>query len=165
MLELSYDTTERIAAPIETVWDEIRTVDRLLAYAPEIGSFTAEPDGQRARFMSNMAWGPIDWKAEGTAIILEVTPMERLRWCLEMATLQMRLDLTFHLATGANRETVLRYGGRMFCDHKLVRRLRGMLTDAIEEHVHSTAGRVATLAAQHSLAEQRLRFRAAPGSV
>jgi hypothetical protein len=162
MFEADHETTVRVRAPITGVWEELCSIDRLLARIPEIAYFKVEPDGQRARISTRLAWGPVRWKV-GTAGLLEATPPHRLHWGCRAPSLEVDFEGTFELTrAGTEDETDLFYRGYLRCNHTLIRRLRGALTSVLESHVNRFPPRIATLAAQHAEAEQHLHHRPAP---
>jgi uncharacterized membrane protein len=164
VLEADHETTVRVMAPIEGVWEEIRTIDRLLAFMHRVERFEAQPDGRTARVWSRLAWGPLDWELEGSVALTEAVTPRRLAWSGVIPRLGLTVEGVLELAPGAHDETVLCYRAALRCDHHLVARLEGVLTAGLEDHVETFTARVATLAAQHAQAKQRLRFRATLGS-
>jgi carbon monoxide dehydrogenase subunit G len=164
VLEVKNDVRVRVVAPVAAVWDELSPLDQLLRHIPEVENFTMEPDGSRGRVCACLSWGPLASRLEGDIEVVEARPPNRLRIAGAFPSLRLQLDGTFDVSAAINHETVLCYGAIFRCDHRLARRLRGVLTSTVENHVESLTSRLAIRAAQHAQAERRLRFRAGPGS-
>ena len=156
MVEAEHTRTVRVRAPIETVWNELNPLDRLIRNMPEVAAFKLEPDGRSIEFSTRLSWGPIGWKI-ARASLAEAAPPHRLTWRGEAPSLQADFEGTFELAPApSGTETVLTYHAVLHCRHKLIGRLRGALSTYLEGHVNSLPDRVAALAVQHAEADERL---------
>lgn len=163
-MEVEYETTVRLAAPVEAVWGKISALDLILRHFPQVAVCKMDLDGRRAQVAGRVDLGPLHLNMEGTAALVEVTAPHRLVWKGSIPGYQLEFRGDFEVVPGANDQTHLTYHGRLDCHHPVIGRLREALTNTLEDHVNGLASRVTTLAVQHTLAEQRLRFRTAPES-
>lgn len=156
MIEADHTRSVRVAAPIDMVWDELGSLDRLMKQIPEVAYVRLEPDGRTAHITTSLAWGPISWKFANVSLAVS-RPPHQLQWCVHASSLQLDFEGTFDLAPAAVRnETLLTYRGSLRCRHRLLSRLRGALASSLEGHVNSLTERLAVLAAQHTEAKARL---------
>jgi hypothetical protein len=161
-LKADYEITIRVDAPASAVWEEITTLDQLLARAPEVVSVEphpAEPD--RAIWNGRMVWGRLQWNVDGDARILERSAPKHLLFSSEIPKLDAHYQGIFVLAPGAKDVTVLGYRGSFVCRHRLHRFMKPALTFVLKDHVETVATRVARRAAKHSRFEASMSLREA----
>jgi carbon monoxide dehydrogenase subunit G len=162
-LERQYDTTLRIEAPLDAVWEEIRTIDRILKRAPEVDEFELEPDGRatwRGRFVS----GRFHRDVIGRAEIVDLAEGRNVTYTTTIPTLEARFNGIFALAPGGEDVTVMGYRGAFVCRHRFAWLMRQPLTAILEDHVLSVPARVGQLAHQHAAFERQMNERAAGSS-
>lgn len=161
-LTAEYEITLRVDAPVSAVWEEISTLDQLLARAPEVVSVEPHPrEPDRAIWQGRMVWGRLQWNVDGDARILERKAGEHLLFSSEIPTLDAHYQGIFVLAPGAKDVTVLGYRGSFVCRHRLHRLMKPALTFVLEDHVETVATRVARRAAKHSQFEASMALREA----
>jgi len=155
--ETDYDLTIRTRAPVETVWDELRTLERLLENTPTVSSFSVDDDGRHASLVGGLTRWPVAWRSlAAEAEIVEVDPPHRLDWTLTVAELDLRFAGTFELTPVSAEETNLTYRGSLRCGDSPVCLLRHVLAGILEGHMEALATRLATRAARRTAAEQAL---------
>ena len=161
-LTADYEITLRVDAPVSAVWEEISTLDQLLARAPEVLSVEPHPrEPDRAIWQGRMVWGRLRWNVDGDARILERKAGKHLLFSSEIPTLDARYQGIFVLAPGAKDVTVLGYRGSFVCRHRLHRFMKPALTFVLKDHVETVATRVAHRAAKHSRFEASMALREA----
>ncbi|MCU0313874.1 MAG: hypothetical protein MUC84_07430 [Solirubrobacteraceae bacterium] len=161
-LKADYEITLRIDAPLVAVWEELGTLDRLLARAPEVVSVEPHPDDpDRALWHGRMVWGRLRWQVDGEAHVLECKAPEHLLFSSAIPTLDAHYQGIFVLAPGASDVTVLGYRGSFVCRHRLHRVLRQPLTFVLKDHVETVASRIGRRAAQHARFEASMALREA----
>ena len=157
MNEVSYEVTVRTEAPVDAVWDEVSTLDRLLGHVPAISSVELGPDGMTGSFTFVLSRLGRLWKRlETRATVTEVTPPGRLQWRLETPSLEWDFAGTFELTTVATDETTLVYRGTMRFSDRYAGPLQPIHAEVLEEHLDTLANRIAARAARHTLAERTL---------
>ena len=159
-LKRDYETTLRIDAPIEAVWDQIETLDRIMRHAPEVDSFELEPGGQRAQWRGRLIAGPFRRDAGGSAELVERVERRSIAYTTTIPVIDTRYSGIFVLASGGEGVTVMGYRGSFVCRHLLASVMRQPLTAVLEDHVLSVPARVAQLAEQHAAFERKMRLRA-----
>jgi carbon monoxide dehydrogenase subunit G len=160
-LRAEYEVTIRVDAPVSAVWEEIETLDRLLARAPEVVSVDPHAEPDRALWHGRMVWGRLQWTVEGDARVLERKRNRHLLFSSEIPTLDAHFQGIFVLAPGASDVTVLGYRGSFVCRHRLHRLMKQPLTFVLKDHVETVATRVGRRAAQHARFEASMERRKA----
>jgi hypothetical protein len=161
-LRADYEITLRVDAPASAIWEEISTLDQLLARAPEVVSVEPHPgEPDRAIWKGRMVWGRLQWNVDGDARILERKAGKHLLFSSEIPTLDAHYQGIFVLAPGAKDVTVLGYRGSFVCRHRLHRFMKPALTFVLKDHVETVATRVARRAAKHSRFEASMALREA----
>ena len=157
MYETDHALSFRAAAPIDIVWDELHTLERLLENIPTISSFEVDADGRHASFTGALTRWPASWRAlPGQAEITSSEPPRRLELTLTVPEVGLHFVGTFELASVAAEETNLTYRGELRCDHPLAARLRHVLTGILETHMDALATRIASRAARRTAAAHAL---------
>lgn len=119
MRQTEYTFTVRAQAPADAVWDDIRSLDRLLENLPNISGLELDADGQQARFFGGLARWPASWRAlAARAELLDCEAPRYIEWAVEVPALEGRLlgDLT------------LTYKAYLGCANRHACRLRCVLT-------------------------------------
>lgn len=155
-MEIDVERSERITAPLQLVWDETDSLEKLLAKTPQAFTYEVLPGGQRATAMSRLAWGPIKWSVDVEVSIEEYRPLEQIAYCVSAPSLALRFQGVIDLIPVGERETRLDYRGHLDVGHQYVSRMRGLFNDITEEHVCGLIGRVKVKAEQRRLAQERL---------
>lgn len=155
-MEIEVERHERITAPVQLVWEEIDSLEQILAKSPQAFSYDVVPGGQRAVIKSNLAWGPLKWAVEGEASLHDVVARQHLCYQLDVPSLEMHFEATIDLTVVGDTETRLDYRGQMEIRHRLAGRMRGMFSEMLEEHASGLVRRVKVHAEQRRLAQERL---------
>jgi len=148
-----------VAAPIDAVWAQISTLERVLAHVSEASDVVLEADG-RVRFRARLRWGPFGYALAGVGVITEMRAPAELRCELRMPAAGATVVDRFELTEVSGSETSL----RVVVDAQLgqlARRISGVAVDAVEVHARRLAANAAGRAERHWQAEQRLRNRKA----
>ena len=155
-MELEVQRHERIMAPLQLVWEEMDSLEQILAKSPQISQYDVVPGGQRARGTTKLAWGPLKWTVDIEAEVTELIPLQRLGFAIEGPSLEVRYEGTIDLAPIGEAETKLEYRGRLDVRHRMASRMRGLFNEIAEDQAHSLVHRVKVKAEQRRLAQERL---------
>jgi len=157
MNEVSYEVTVRTEAPVDAVWDEVSTLDRVLGHVPAISSVEFGADGMTGSFTFVLSrLGRVWNRFETIAIVTEVTPPGRLQWRLDTPSLEWEFVGTFELSPIGTDETTLVYRGTMRFSDRYAGPLQPIHAEVLEEHLDTLANRIASRAARHTVAERVL---------
>jgi hypothetical protein len=160
-----YERTVRIDAPVAAVWNEIATLDQLLARAPEVVAVVPHADPRRATFRARLVWGRfLAWNVDAEAKILEAVPRTHLLYTSDFPKLRAHYQGIFALAPGASDVTIFGYRGSFVCRHHFARLMTWALSLVMKDHVDTVTSSVARLAAQHTLFEETMAQRSAQAS-
>jgi carbon monoxide dehydrogenase subunit G len=155
--ETDYALTLRAAAPLDTVWDELGALERVLENIPTISSFEVDVDGQHASFTGALTRWPASWRSlPGQVEITSSEAPRRLELTMTVPDVGLHFVGTFELDPVAAEETNVSYRGELRCDDPLVARLRHVLTGILESHIHALATRIASRAARRTAAAHAL---------
>ncbi len=155
-MEFDVERHERITAPIHLVWDEVSSLEQILAKSPQAFTYDIVPGGQRATAKGKLAWGPVKWTVDVDASIEDRRPPEYVRYAVEIPSLELRYEGSIELSMVGESETRLDYRGHMDVRHRMVGRMRGMFTELAEEHMVGIVSRVKVKSEQRRLAQERL---------
>jgi len=155
-MELEIERHERINAPLQLVWEEMDSLEQILAKSPQISEYDVVPGGQRARGKTKLAWGPVKWTVDVEVEITEFEPRQRLGFAIEGPSLEVRYEGTIDLAPIGEGETKLDYRGRLDVRHRMASHMRGLFNEIAEDQAHSLVHRVKVKAEQRRLAQERL---------
>jgi carbon monoxide dehydrogenase subunit G len=155
-MELEVHRHERIMAPLQLVWEEMDSLEQILAKSPQIPEYDIVPGGKRAQGSTNLAWGPLKWKVDIDAEITELLPLQRLAFSLDGPSLEVHYIGTLDLVPVGESETKLDYRGHLDVRHRMAGRMRGLFNEIAEDHAHSVVHRVKVKAEQRRLAQERL---------
>ena len=155
-MEVELQRHERIMAPLQLVWEEMESLDQILAKTPQISDFEIVPGGRTARGKARLAWGPVKWAIDVEFTIVEFVPRQRMAYCVEGPSLEVHLAAAVNLAAVGENETRLDYVGNLDVQHRRAGRMRGLFNEIAEDHVHSLVHRIKVKAEQRRLAQERL---------
>jgi carbon monoxide dehydrogenase subunit G len=155
-MELEVQRHERIMAPLQLVWEEMDSLEQILAKSPQISHFEVVPGGQRAHGSTNLAWGPLKWTVDIEVEITELLPLQRLGFFIEGPSLEVRYDAALEISPIGEGETRLDYRGHLDVRHRMASRMRGLFNEIAEDQAHSVVHRVKVKAEQRRLAQERL---------
>ncbi len=155
-MELEVERHERIMAPVQLVWEEIDSLEQILAKSPQISHYDVVPGGQRARGSTKLAWGPLKWTVDIEAEITELLPLQRLSFTIDGPALEVRYEGTIEVSPVGEAETRLDYRGHLDVRHRMAGRMRGLFNEIAEDQAHSVVQRVKVKAEQRRLAQERL---------
>jgi carbon monoxide dehydrogenase subunit G len=145
-MELEVQRHERIMAPVQLVWEEMDSLEQILAKSPQISEYDVIPGGQTARGRTKLAWGPVKWTVD-----LEVKIVE-----FHGPALEVHYEATIDLVPIGEGETKLDYRGHIDVRHRMASRMRGVFNEIAEDQAHSLVHRVKVKAEQRRLAQERL---------
>lgn len=154
-MELVFERHEHITAPAALVWDEVGSLEQLLAKSHQAQAYEVTAGGERATFQVHLAWGPVKWAVDGTLTLADCEPEQRLVYRMAAPSLDLTYEGRIEL-TAVGAETKLAYHGQMECRHRMAGRLRSMFNDLIEEHMYGILNRAKVRAEQRRLAQERL---------
>jgi carbon monoxide dehydrogenase subunit G len=155
-MELQVQRQARINAPLQLVWEEIDSLEQILAKSPQIADFDIVPGGQTAQARTKLAWGPVKWAVEVEVTIAEYLPRQRIGFHIDSAALEIRYEATVDIGSIGEGETKLDYRGHLDVRHRMASRMRGLFNEIAEDQAHSLVHRVKVKAEQRRLAQERL---------
>jgi carbon monoxide dehydrogenase subunit G len=155
-MELEVHRQERIMAPVQLVWEEMDSLEQILAKSPQISEYEVVPGGQKARGKSKLAWGPVKWAVDVEIEILDYRPRQCITFAVVAPSLEVRFEGCIDLASMGEAETRLDYRGHLDVRHRMAGRMRGLFSEIAEDQAHSVVHRVKVKAEQRRLAQERL---------
>ena len=155
-MELEVERHERIMAPLQLVWEEMDSLEQILAKSPQVSQYDVVPGGQRARGTTKLAWGPLKWTVDIEAEVTELIPLQRLGFAIEGPSLEVRYEGLLEISPIGEGETRLDYRGHVDVQHRMASRMRGLFNEIAEDQAHSVVHRVKVKAEQRRLAQERL---------
>jgi carbon monoxide dehydrogenase subunit G len=155
-MELEVQRHERIMAPLQLVWEEMDSLEQILAKTPQIPEYDVVPGGQTARGRTKLAWGPVKWTVDVDIAITELLPRQRIGFSIDAPSLEVRYEATIELVSIGDGETKLDYRGHLDVRHRMASRMRGLFNEIGEDQAHSLVHRVKVKAEQRRLAQERL---------
>jgi carbon monoxide dehydrogenase subunit G len=155
-MELEIQRHERINAPLQLVWEEMDSLEQILAKSPQISEYDVVPGGQKARGKSKLAWGPVKWTVDLEVEITDFRPRQRLGFTIDGPSLEVRYECAIDLTSIGEGETKLDYRGHLDVRHRMANRMRGIFNEIAEDQAHSLVHRVKVKAEQRRLAQERL---------
>lgn len=158
LLHTDHAAQKRVQAPIDAVWAEVGSLAMALSGAPGVTSYELSQDNTHAAFTANLSWGPMRWRIDGQATVVASDRPNRFRWHAEAPRFPFEVTGEVELTPISQDETVLdyRFTSSMPRRSGMHDRVWKVLAAAFEDHVQEFSRRVARLAEQHALAEQRL---------
>jgi carbon monoxide dehydrogenase subunit G len=155
-MELDVQRQERIMAPLQLAWEEIDSLDLILAKTPQISDFDIVPGGQKARGKARLAWGPVKWTSDLLMEVTDIQPLHRIAFFIDAPALEVRMDAVVELTPVGENETKIEYRGHLDVRHRMAGRMKGLFNEIIEDHAHAIVHRAKVKAEQRRLAQERL---------
>ncbi len=155
-MELEVHRQDRVMAPLQLVWEEMDSLDQILAKTPQVSEYEVVPGGQKARGKTKLAWGPLKWMVDLEVEITEFVPRQRISFSVDGPALEVHYQATVELAPVSENETKLEFRGHLDVRHRMASRMRGLFTEIAEDQAHSLVQRVKVKAEQRRLAQERL---------
>jgi len=155
-MDVEVERHERITAPVQLVWEEIDSLEQILAKSPQISQYEVVPGGHRAHGQTKLAWGPLKWTVDIEAEITDLVPLQRLTFTIDGPALEVHYEGTIELSPVGEAETRLDFRGHLDVHHRMAGRMRGLFTEIAEDQAHSVVHRVKVKAEQRRLAQERL---------
>lgn len=155
-MELEVQRHERIMAPVQLVWEEMNSLDQILAKTLQVSEYDIVPGGQKARGKARLAWGPVKWTSELEVEITDLVFQQRLSYTIDGRSLEVRHDATVELTPVGENETRIEYRGHLDVRHRMAGRMKGLFHEVAEDHAHGLVHRVKIKAEQRRLAQERL---------
>lgn len=146
----------RIAAPLPLVWAEVGSLAAVLKHTPAALAHEIAPDGRSASVTGTLAWGPIHHSLVAHAEVVELAPSDRLGLRLLAPELSSRYEVQVRVHQVGSGETALEYRGELELGSWTAQRLRGLIVELLEEHVHALTGHAKVRAERHHRAEESL---------
>jgi len=155
-MELEVQRHERIMAPLQLVWEEMDSLEQILAKTHQISEYDLVPGGQKAQGKARLAWGPVKWTLDLEVEITEFAPRQRIGFSVDAPSLEVRYQVTVEVAPVGDNETKLELRGHLDVRHRMAGRMRGLFNEIAEDQAHSLVHRVKVKAEQRRLAQERL---------
>jgi hypothetical protein len=155
-MELEVHRHERIMAPLQLVWEEMDSLEQILAKSPQISEHDVVPGGQKARGKSKLAWGPVKWMLDLDVAIVEFQPRQRIGFTIDAPALEVHYRVSVELESIGDNETKVDFHGLLDVRHRMASRMRGLFNEIAEDQAHSLVHRVKVKAEQRRLAQERL---------
>jgi carbon monoxide dehydrogenase subunit G len=155
-MELEIERHERIMAPVQLVWEELDSLEQILAKTPQVSDYDVVPGGQKARGSARLAWGPVKWTVDLEVEITEFQPRQRIAFSIDGPSLEVHYDAAIDLVAVGDGETKLDFRGHLDVRHRMASRMRGLFNEIAEDQAHSLVHRVKVKAEQRRLAQERL---------
>jgi carbon monoxide dehydrogenase subunit G len=155
-MELEVQRHERIMAPLQLVWEEMDSLEQILAKTPQISEYDVVPGGQKARGKARLAWGPVKWTVDLEVEITDFQPRQRFGFAIDGPSLEVHYQAVVELTPVGDNETKLEYRGHLDVRHRMASRMRGLFNEIAEDQAHSLVHRVKVKAEQRRLAQERL---------
>jgi carbon monoxide dehydrogenase subunit G len=155
-MELEVERHERVNASLQLVWEEMDSLEQILAKTPQISDYEVVPGGQKARGRAKLAWGPVKWTVDLEVTVTDFRPRQRIAFVIDAPTLEVHYECAIELASIGEAETKLDYRGHIDVRHRMAGRMRGLFNEIAEDQAHSLVHRVKVKAEQRRLAQERL---------
>ena len=155
-MELDVHRHDRITAPLKLVWEEMDSLEQILAKTPQISEYEVVPGGERARGKARLAWGPVKWTVDLEVEVVEFVPLQRISFTVDGPALEVHYRVMVELAPVGESETKLDLRGHLDVRHRMANRMRGLFNEIAEDQAHSLVNRVRVKAEQRRLAQERL---------
>ena len=155
-MELEVHRHNRVMAPLQLVWEEMDSLEQILAKTPQISEYEVVPGGQKARGKTKLAWGPAKWTVDLEVEITEFVPRQRISFTIDGPALDVHYEATVDLGPVSENETKLEFRGHLDVRHRMANRMRGLFNEIAEDQAHSLVQRVKVKAEQRRLAQERL---------
>ena len=97
-MELEVQRHERINAPLQLVWEEIDSLEQILAKTPQISEYDVIPGGQKARGKTKLTWGPVKWAVDVDVALTDFVPRQHVMFVIEAPSLETRGEVTIAIA-------------------------------------------------------------------
>ncbi len=155
-MELQFDWQERIVAPLKGVWNEVATLEKILSNSPPAFSWDPTPGADRATVRVVLPVGPLKWSITCQAEVEEIRPSERIVWTIEGPSAELHFRGVIDVQPLGETETKLSYSASFESQHRFANRLRGLLSEILEEQVRGLVSRVRERAQRRQRAQERL---------
>jgi carbon monoxide dehydrogenase subunit G len=155
-MELEIERHERVNAPLALVWEEIDSLDRILAKTPQINDYEIVPGGRTARGRAKLAWGPVKWAVDLEVTVTGIVPLREVSFTIDAPSLEIRATMDLAVGSMGEMETRLDYRGFIEVHHRMASRMRGLFNEVLEDQAHSLLHRAKVKAEQRRLAQERL---------
>ena len=156
MTGATFQREARIRAPLHIVWQEIGSLKAILARTPKVLSHDIAEHGRTAKISGNLRWGPIRHNLAAKAGLLNVTPGEQISYRLVAPALSSQYDAQVTVHQAGNGETQLEYRGELDLGSWTAHRLRGMINELLEEHIHELTEQVKARSERRYRADENL---------
>lgn len=152
----TFQREARIRAPLHIVWQEIGSLKAILARTPKALSHHIAEHGRSAEIRGDLRWGPIRHNLAARAGLLAVTPGQEISYRLVAPSLPAQYDAKVTVHQAGNGETQLDYHGELDLGSWTAQRLRGMINELLEEHIHELTEQVKARAERRYRADETL---------
>jgi carbon monoxide dehydrogenase subunit G len=153
-IELQIKRCERMMAPLQLVWEEVGSLDELLAKT--LRKYQVELGARRATGETTVAWGPIRRTFAVEAVLLGLVAERQVRYALEVPSIATRLEANIDLIPFGEAETKLDYHAALEVQHPVASHKRRLLSEMAEEHALGIVTRIKAKSEHRRLAEERL---------
>jgi carbon monoxide dehydrogenase subunit G len=155
-LELEIQRHERINAPLQLVWEEMDSLEQILAKSRQISDYAVAPGGQKATGNIKLAWGPVKWTIGLEVLLTRRIPRQHVTFAIGAPSLETQGEITTTLAPIGEIETKLDYRCALEVRHRMASRMRGLFNEILEDQAHSILHRVKVKSEQRRLAQEKL---------
>lgn len=162
-MEFDLERQECISAPLHLVWDEIDSLERVLAKTPHVTVCEVAPSKQQARGRATVAWGPVKRTVNLDVALLGLVAEQQIRYVIEARSLETSLEAAIDLALAGMNETRVHYHASVVVRHPTARRTWRLLREIAEEQADSILHRIKVKSEQRRLAHERLLAGSPPG--
>jgi carbon monoxide dehydrogenase subunit G len=156
-VELQIERRERVMAPLALVWDELNSLDQILAKTLHVTRYELL-SRDRARGSTTLTWGPVKKTLDLDVALLGIVAERQIRYAIEARRVESRFEASIDLILLGLNETKLDYHATLEVRHRLAVRMRHPLGEMTEESVDRIIGCVKARSEKRRLAEERLSF-------
>ena len=157
-MELDVQRHERIIAPSSWCWEEMDSLDQILAKSPQISEYESYRAVRRLGGGPKLTWGPVKWAVDVEVSLTDFVARQHVVFVIEAPSLETRASRPGpprSLRPG-RRQTKLDYRCGLEVRHRMASRMRGVFNEILEDLAHSILHRVKVKSEQRRLAQERL---------
>jgi carbon monoxide dehydrogenase subunit G len=155
-VELEFDWHERVAAPLQAVWNEVLSLEKILTNSPPAFTWDSIPGTDRASVTIVLPLGPLKWSIACQAQTEELRPAERIIFTIDGPSAELHFRGVIDVQPLGETETKLSYSATVESQHRFANRLRGLLSEILEGQVRGLVSVVRAKAQRRQRAQERL---------
>jgi hypothetical protein len=108
-LTTRYESSARIAAPVDQVWAETGSLKQVLQSGHQVTGLDLASDGNSAIVSGFVSWGAIRWELSGVATVRRIVARRQLEWVCDIARYGFQLTGKVQLEAVSNGGTTVSY--------------------------------------------------------